>query len=389
MKPYATRSRSSSYSDVEALVHTPDTTTEGTRTPVAADTTTFDTGPGGSGFETFPSQSDTIELTDSKTTAKTNPQPSQDEAVEVEDYDDDDGGGDDDDYSQVQSAPASRLSYTTKNSTDDNELLFTPSLLEADKRLNRLNVFMMVCYFVSALVACILYGVLDTARGYTFSIIISESFFDKERTTYLSSRVHSIDVNLTHIIIALFSFNFFCHLYQYVSKRGVFAAIHERRVSYIKWLQWSASSGCLIMISSLLLGVQDLGSLVSLGGCNIAVGYFLLVHEMTNRSDDRPTSYAPYILALILCLLAWSPAIISGHVNGGWNNVNDLTVYSAWMYAFVIGCVYYYFFTLCGELFHACGCVCGTYGALQRYDMILGAVFKLGLGWLVFVQTML
>jgi len=133
------------------------------------------------------------------------------------------------------------------------------------------------------------------AQAFTYPIYLVSSTSDTETLTFVSTFREVGEVPVCLIIVLFFSVSAALHMV-WECVRWLKMLYFPLSPSYNKWLNFAISSSLLLLIVALTFGVSDLGALLPMIGCNIAMSYFLLAFEQTNmtagRNDDPAQNLA-------------------------------------------------------------------------------------------------
>jgi len=289
--------------------------------------------------------------------------------------------------------------YISKGSVNGKEGALFSASFDDEEGLTPFVLFsnLVVCafYFVSGATATVLYCVMESAKGYIYPIILSSSTFDRVTMSFTTTAEVAFDVPISILIIAFFFVNFVCHLYLALRKQH-FSKIVRDNLSYVKWFEFSTSTSLMVTVVAITFGVNDLGSILPMIGCQVAMSYFLCAFERMNRHRAFVSGGSPNVAVhweglMLGCLIGsfvWPPVGISGIVglsNGGWNWGS----YFPWMYAVLLLTLCYTFLT---SVSLAAAYCCGnkrSYESLLKWDIVFGCALKIAFGWTVFSQSLL
>lgn len=226
--------------------------------------------------------------------------------------------------------------YISKGSVNGKEGALFSASFDDEEGLTPFVLFsnLVVCafYFVSGATATVLYCVMESAKGYIYPIILSSSTFDRVTMSFTTTAEVAFDVPISILIIAFFFVNFVCHLYLALRKQHFSKIVRDnlsyergerakwRRIErasearstwvrsrppppsllltlrlrslrssalrphrYVKWFEFSTSTSLMVTVVAITFGVNDLGSILPMIGCQVAMSYFLCAFERMNR----------------------------------------------------------------------------------------------------------
>jgi hypothetical protein len=139
--------------------------------------------------------------------------------------------------------------------------------------------------------------------------------------------VHLFDVNIVHLMAAFFLVTIVTHAVIATVYRSQYEADLKRRVNRLRWVEYAATSGLMLLAISLVTGIADLSTLLAILVVTVASALLGLATELFSQKN-KP-NWLTYWLAIIAALVpaaifaiyAWSTnvygeASIPGFVYG-------------------------------------------------------------------------
>lgn len=194
---------------------------------------------------------------------------------------------------------------------------------------------------------------------------------------------HLFDINLAFLIAAFFFVAVVAHVLQAFWLRTMYEADVKKGINKIRWIEYALAAGIMMLIIGMLVGVQDISTLLLLFGATAGMSLLGLVMEVVNQGA-RKANWWSYAVGIIVGALPWLVVaiyLVSGGVFG--------TAAPAFVY-WVVGVMLLIFAAFAANLY-LLYCKRGnwkeyTYG--ERVFMILSLVAKTALAWLVFAGSL-
>lgn len=194
---------------------------------------------------------------------------------------------------------------------------------------------------------------------------------------------HLFDVNMAYLVAAFFFMSAIAHGLLATNLRGQYEKDLKKGINKVRWIEYAFSASTMMVAIGLLVGVQDISTLLMLFGLTAVMNLLGLVFELHNQGARQP-NWLSYIVGCIAGILPW---IVAGFylVGGG--------MYGATALVFV-----YWIF---GSIFILSGCFVVNmylqyrkigkwtnylYG--ERVFMVLSLVAKAALAWQIFAGSL-
>jgi hypothetical protein len=78
----------------------------------------------------------------------------------------------------------------------------------------------------------------------------------------------------------------------------------DRKVNYIRWLEYSFSATLMILIIAIVTGIREFHILLAIGGLNIGMVLSGILVEITNRNEPQRT-WIPFSIGSFLGMIPW------------------------------------------------------------------------------------
>src|SRR6185437_15851105 len=98
---------------------------------------------------------------------------------------------------------------------------------------------------------------------------------------------HLFDVNLAFLIAAFFLVAVVAHVLQAVWLRSMYEADVKRGINKIRWIEYAFGAGIMMLLIGMLVGVQDISTLLLLFGATAGMSLLGLVMEVVNQGARK------------------------------------------------------------------------------------------------------
>ncbi|MGH7486173.1 MAG: heliorhodopsin HeR, partial [bacterium] len=171
-------------------------------------------------------------------------------------------------------------------------------------RLRLLNAAMGFLHFAQGIIMLL----LSSSR----TLPLRQTFLNSEGTTTQTTTV--FDIRLGPVVAAFLLISAIAHfliaspwLYPWYVRNL------KRRINYVRWYEYAASSSVMIVVIAMLSGVLDLPSLVLLFALNATMIFFGLMMELHNQTTER-TNWTAFTFGSFAGIVPW---VIIGWYFGG------------------------------------------------------------------------
>jgi hypothetical protein len=194
---------------------------------------------------------------------------------------------------------------------------------------------------------------------------------------------HLFDINLAFLVAAFFFMSAIAHGLMATKLRPMYERDLKAGVNKIRWIEYAFSASTMMVAIGLLVGVQDVSTLLMLFGLTAVMNLSGLVMELWNQGA-RSVNWLGYIVGCIAGVLPWIVVAIY-LISGG--------VYGAAAPAFVywiFGSMFILFSAFAVNMFLQYRKVgrWGDYLYGERVYMILSLVAKTVLAWQIFAGSL-
>jgi hypothetical protein len=156
----------------------------------------------------------------------------------------------------------------------------------------------------------------------------------------------------------------------------------RRRINYVRWYEYAASSSVMIVVIAMLSGVLDLPTLVLLFALNATMIFFGLMMEIHNQTTDR-ANWTAFIFGSFAGIVPW--VIIGWYFGGAAVNTSVPT----FVYGILISLfIFYNIFPINMYLQYARIGRWKDYLYGERMYIVLSLTAKTALAWQVFAGTL-
>jgi hypothetical protein len=135
---------------------------------------------------------------------------------------------------------------------------------------------------------------------------------------FVSAAKHAFDVNLPYLLAAIFILTALAHFLAATYLRNRYENELEARASKTRWITFSVTFGLIVAAIALLVGVSDLGALISLFALTAVASLVALAIELNNqgRPKVRRLSFLISSFAGIVPWVVLGLYIINGAIYG-------------------------------------------------------------------------
>ena len=194
---------------------------------------------------------------------------------------------------------------------------------------------------------------------------------------------HLFDVNLAVLVAAFFFIAAITHVLQLTKLRPEYERDMKRGINRIRWIEYALCAGIMMVLIGMLVGVQDLSTLLLLFGATAGMSLLGLVMEVVNQGA-RKVNWWSYIVGIFVGALPWIVVAVYLLSGGLYGTAAPVFVY--WVVGVML-LVFAAFGVNMYLLYHKAGSWKDyTYG--ERIFMLLSLVAKTALAWLVFAGSL-
>lgn len=200
---------------------------------------------------------------------------------------------------------------------------------------------------------------------------------------YGTGTQHLFDVNLAYLIAAFFFIAAITHILLATKLRPAYETEVKKGINKVRWIEYALCAGIMMLLIGMLVGVQDVATLLLLFGATAGMSVLGLAMEVVNQGA-RNVRWLTYIVGLSVGALPWiviAMYLISGGIYGTtapafvyWVSGVMLLIFAA--FALNMYCIY-----------HRSG-KWKDYLYGERVFMILSLIAKTTLAWLVFAGVL-
>lgn len=194
---------------------------------------------------------------------------------------------------------------------------------------------------------------------------------------------HLFDINIAFLVAAFFLVAVIAHVLQAVWLRSMYEADVKRGINKLRWIEYALCAGIMMLLIGMLVGVQDISTLLMLFGATAGMSLLGLVMEVVNQGARR-VNWWSYFVGIMVGALPWLVVaiyLISGGVFGTAAPAFVYWVVGVMLLIFAAFAVNTYF------LYQKRG-NWKEYAYGERVFMILSLVAKTTLAWLVFAGSL-
>lgn len=194
---------------------------------------------------------------------------------------------------------------------------------------------------------------------------------------------HLFDVNLAFLVAAFFFVAVVAHILQAAWLRTVYETDVKKGINKIRWIEYAIGAGIMMLLIGMLVGIQDISTLLMLFGATAGMSLLGLVMEVVNQGA-RKVNWWSYIVGIIVGVLPWLVVVIYLISGGVYGTAAPAFVYWAVGVMLLIfaafGANTYLLYRKRGNW--------KDYAYGERVFMILSLVAKTALAWLVFAGSL-
>jgi len=231
----------------------------------------------------------------------------------------------------------------------------------------------------------LLQGITIVALSRNFSLPISASYlkFNPLSQTLEPARHYLFNISLPWLVAIFFFLSAIAHLTIVTIYRRRYIANLNKGINKARWIEYSLSASVMIVAVSLLVGIYDLGSLISVFGLVAIMNLCGLIMEVHNQST-RKTSWLSYLVGCFAAIIPW--IIIALYLWVGAANGSKAPNFVYWIFASIF--LFFNCFALNMFLQYKKIGKWKDYLYGERVYMILSLVAKSALAWQVFAGTL-
>jgi hypothetical protein len=200
----------------------------------------------------------------------------------------------------------------------------------------------------------------------------------------LASAVHHVtDINLAYLVAAFFFMSAIAHALMATSLRGLYEKDLRKGVNKIRWIEYALSASTMMVAIGLLVGVQDVSTLVLLFGLTAIMNLCGLAMEVLNQGA-RKANWLTFGIGMLVGVLPW--IVVAVYLIGGGMYGTAAPAFVYWIF----GSMLVLFATFPANMYLQY-CKIGrwsdyVYG--ERVYMVLSLVAKTVLAWQIFAGSL-
>lgn len=194
---------------------------------------------------------------------------------------------------------------------------------------------------------------------------------------------HLFDINLAYLIAAFFFISAIAHALVATKLRGMYEQDLKKGINKVRWFEYALSASTMMVAIGLLVGVQDVSSLLMLFGLTAVMNLLGLVMEVHNQGAKKP-KWLSYVVGCIAGVLPW--AVIGIYLIGGSVFGSTAPAFVYWIFV----TIFVLFFSFAGNMYLQYRKVGKWTNYLygERVYMILSLVAKTALAWQIFAGSL-
>lgn len=189
------------------------------------------------------------------------------------------------------------------------------------QNLRKLNIGLGVIHLVQALL------IFSISRSYAFEIKTEFPLLETDPITGLVSFVTQTnvigDVKLSALVGIFLFIAAITHFL--ISTPGVeewYEKNLKKGIGYARWFEYALSSSFMIITLSLIVGINDLKTLIAIFTLNALMNLFGLLMEIFNSGKKKNYNWWPFNLGILAGIIPWILILINCYlirINGGFN----------------------------------------------------------------------
>ena len=249
--------------------------------------------------------------------------------------------------------------------------------------LQRWNKWLAVLYAAQGLVIL----VLSVARTYP----VTTNFLGVDmlqtqtqgHTVFAAGTQHLFDVNLAYLVAAFLFMAAIAHGLIATNLRSHYEKELKKSINKIRWIEYTFSASTMMVAIGLLVGVQDISTLLMLFGLTAVMNLLGLVMELWNQ-DARKVNWLSYVIGCIAGIVPWIVVAIYLISGGAYGVAAPVFVY------WIFGSMFVLFASASVNKYLQYRKVGNwtNYLYTERVFMILSLVAKTALAWQIFAGTL-
>lgn len=267
-----------------------------------------------------------------------------------------------------------------KKSTANTSNIFR-KVMAAD--LKGWNKYLAVLFAVQGIIIL----VLSTNRSYplttNFLGVDTLQSQAQNRVVLATGSQHLLDVNVAYMIAAFFFIAAVTHGLVVTALRVQYERDIRKGLNRIRWIEYAICAGVMIALIGMLVGVEDIATIILLFGTTAVMSLLGIVMEVQNQGS-RKVSWISFIVGCIVGALPWivlAIYLISGGIFGAAAPGFVYWVFGTMLVLFAAFPVNTYL------MFHKTGSW-KDYVFGEKMFMILSFVTKTALAWIVFAGSL-
>lgn len=243
--------------------------------------------------------------------------------------------------------------------------------------LRKFNVLMAVLHAAQ--------GLLVIALSRSFNLPISGSYlaFNQQSQQLAPATVTLFDLSLPVLVAAFFFMSALAHIIIATIYYRWYAQGLKKGVNKARWVEYAISASTMMVAISLLVGVYDLPSLVTIFALTAVMNLMGLVMEVHNQTTKK-TSWLSYIVGCFAGLVPW--LVIAFYMWLGAANGSSAPAFVYWIFVSIF--VFFNCFAINMFLQYKKIGPWRDYLYGERAYIILSLVAKSLLAWQVFAGTL-
>lgn len=200
---------------------------------------------------------------------------------------------------------------------------------------------------------------------------------------YSTGTQHLFDVNLVFLIAAFFFIAAITHILLATKLRSAYEAEVRKGINKVRWMEYALCAGIMMLLIGMLVGVQDVATLLLLFGATAGMSVLGLVMEVANQGV-RNVKWLTYFVGLSVGALPW--IVIAIYLIGGGIYGTTAPGFVYWVSGTML-LIFAAFALNMYFIYHRTG-KWKDYLYGERVFMSLSLVAKTALAWLVFAGVL-
>lgn len=245
------------------------------------------------------------------------------------------------------------------------------------KSLIRLNLIAGLLHAVSATLVIVL------SKNVTQEITTGYLRFDDATRKLVSANEKLFDLSLPLLVASFFILSALAHLTVVTVYRRRYLAELEQGINKARWIEYSLSASVMMVGISLLVGIYDLGSLISIFSLVAIMNLCGLVMEVHNQTTKK-TNWLSYWIGCLAGIVPW--LVVGLYFWSGAHYATAAPTFVYWIFVSIF--LFFNAFALNMVLQYKKVGKWKDYLYGERAYVILSLVAKSALAWQVFAGTL-